>query len=139
MKKRTTIVIILFIILNYLMSACIPINGKYSPCHQPNTMWVSEDGKVVLYIDENGNGTGTVDINGTLYDFTWYERTTRMHEVMIRSTTLKDGELLHSAPDKFHELYGATYKSKDCFTITGLGDWIWKMEEDEEVRFNKVK
>ena len=122
------------------MTACFPINEKYSPCHQPGTTWKSEDGRAVLYIDENGNGTGTVEIDGSYYNFTWDERTMRRCEVIICSTTLKEGEVLYSAPDKFCEVYGARYyKSKDHFTITGYHDWIWKMEEDEKVRFNKVK
>lgn len=68
--KKFFLFVTSIVIITSMLTSCVFLKywiGK-RPCDQPNTNWATEDGTISFSIDENGNGTGKIVIDGETID-----------------------------------------------------------------------
>ena len=85
------------------------------PCDQPGTEWVSEDGSIEIYVDENQYATGSMNIKGTEIPFI-FSGEIRGERIHIYAIEAKGREGLY--PEERYETCRGNFKRKDKFTAT---------------------
>ena len=109
-KYLTTLLFILVILL--LFTACgSPITYVRTPARQPNTKWVSEDGKIVFTVPESGTyKPGKIYTDNGIIDV--YLRFDTGNEVILYSEADANGGRYA------YELWQCAYRSKKRFIAT---------------------
>ena len=106
---------IIFIIAVVLYGVCINWYKGNRPCDQPGTEWVSEDGSIEIYVDENQYATGSMNIKGTEIPFI-FSGEIRGEIIDIYAIEAKGREGLY--PEERYETWRGNFKRKDKFTVT---------------------
>ncbi len=72
------IVLILALALILMFGGCMtPQEFNWKPCNQPNTEWISEDGSISFFVDENCKAVGTMKVNDEIHDIGLYNEPQR--------------------------------------------------------------
>ena len=85
------------------------------PSDQPDTEWISEDGSIEIYVDENQHATGSMNIKGTEIPFI-FSGEIRGERIWIYAIEAKDRLGLY--PEEEYETWRGNFKRKDKFTVT---------------------
>lgn len=107
-------VVVLFIALTLYGMYIYRYEGK-RPSDQPGTEWISEDGSIKFYVDENLYATGSMNIKDTEIPFI-FSGEIRGERIHIYAIEAKGREGLY--PEERYETWRGNFKRKDKFTVT---------------------
>lgn len=139
--KKILCFITAFTIISIMISGCgLKLFAKNHPTTQPNTKWISEDGKISFCVDENGKATGkliidekTIDIYVSMGSDDTYIRIVHLESVIRHPDYLE----LTEVPFEF---WVGHFYNKDFFTATvkrttyfNVGDEITFYRVDDNV------
>ena len=85
------------------------------PSEQPGTDWISEDGSIKFYVDENLYATGSMNIKDTEIPFI-FSGEIRGERIHIYAIEAKGREGWY--PEERYETWRGNFKRKDKFTVT---------------------
>ena len=85
------------------------------PSDQPDTEWISEDGSIKFYVDENQHATGSMNIKGTEIPFI-FSGEIGGERIWVYAIEAKDRLGLY--PEEEYETWRGNFKRKDKFTVT---------------------
>ena len=85
------------------------------PSDQPDTEWISEDGSIKFYVDENLYATGSMNIKDTEIPFI-FSGEIRGERIHIYAIEAKGREGLY--PEERYETWRGNFKRKDKFIVT---------------------
>ena len=136
MKKYILLVITLSILLNLL--GCLYKNYEGNlPIDQPGRKWVSEDGSIVLYTNENQKTTGSMVVNGDEIPFVFSNGngvSIGIYSIEVQNQSVRD------VKDRY-ELWVGDFNRKDKFTVTvkettyfevGQKITFYRVDDDED-------
>ena len=111
--KRQTCLILLCINIFIMLSGCNhPSIVQKKPSGQPNTMWVSKDGKIEFSVDENGYTTGMMTLEGqSISVHIGFEPETGCGMHIYPESEIRD-------KDTRYEYWSCTFWSEKQFTAT---------------------
>ena len=92
------------------------ITNPWKVCTQANTKWVSEDGAVVFYVNDNLGATGSISIGAEVVDIYMTEGPLRSKEMHIYPIEVLENEII-SEKDKY-EYWICAYLSAEKFVAT---------------------
>lgn len=84
-----------------------------TPCYQPDTEWISEDGNIVIQVDSNKQATGSLWVEDKKIDFIF---TTAGPSIYMFMPEAKDRLGLY--PEEQYEYWIGEFKRDDQFTAT---------------------
>jgi len=102
------------------------------PSSQENTTWVSEDGKISLYIDENGKGRINFEQNSSSVECCYIDFEGRQAGIYA----LEAMDRIGLYPEEHYEVWNYTTVRKDTFSVTVEKTTFLKV--GKKITFNKV-
>jgi hypothetical protein len=110
MKK----IVIWLITFSILLTGCYKSWLGKRPCDQPNSKWMSEDQSTYFEMDESGNGTGYLLLNGETVEFLFMcDIATK---IMLYAPEAIDRLGLY--PEETYEIWSGSFDQADSFTAT---------------------
>ncbi|MBE6903819.1 MAG: hypothetical protein E7480_04335 [Ruminococcaceae bacterium] len=88
---------------------------KNCPSHQENTVWVSENGEISIYIDENTNGKIFFEQNGVAMECSFVSGL--FYSACVDSLENIEEEYGSTRPKEHYETWTYSEVKKDSFTI----------------------
>ena len=125
-------VVVFFIALALYGMYIYRYEGK-RPSEQPGTEWISEDGSIKFYVDENLYATGSMNIKDTEIPFI-FSGEIRGERIHIYAIEAKGREGLY--PEERYETWRGNFKRKDKFTVTVEETTYFKI--GQKIRFYRV-
>lgn len=129
--RMITIIMALLFVLNGCLT---PTSAQWRLCRQPNTSWVSDDGSIILSVDNEQCTTGTIMVNGESIEVFALEGMQRDSSMSVFHIDLK-GKPINKFKDRC-EYWDCSYKSEDKFVATVKETTYF--EEGQKITFNKV-
>ena len=103
---------------------------SFSPCVQPNTEWISEDGTIQLYVKEDENVFGFIEHGGEKIPIIFSQG--HQTDIYIYYNNLDNKHYMKDDWDK----WVARFWSPDYFTITVIKSKFF--EEGTKIKFHKI-
>jgi len=133
--KKVICVLFVFCIFVTFSGCYSPLDLEKRPDSQPNTKWVSENGSIEFYVQEDGKCIGTIIVNGEPIDvlFVFGIKTTLYIyplDALDEETNVLDG-------DSMLEHWMCSYKSKDKFVVTTTSKSTY-FRGDQKIVFRKT-
>lgn len=134
MKKKPRVICLVLLMMLSLTACMTPTKTKWKLVRQPNTKWVSEDGTITFYVDENCVATGTMLIDGEEIEILLREGPLRSVELGVYPIDYFERE--DRSPEDKYEHWLCAYKSAKRFIATVKTTTYF--EEGQKITFHRV-